>query len=214
MNTEFAKWVSRILKNLKEDDQDAYVIAEIDVSAQAPLMHLSADDACHDYDCYVSRKSSGRVSIQYLEASNRSPDRPVRFMCKLTKKLEVEPIEQMKDKPNSGHVRWTDNLVEEGPQMDMKDSDPTSRAVSEDAIRAYITTTGDSNTIHQGERAIVPAVVLIDEVLSVDDSLLENRALKFKFKKPLRVNELWMYDHENHRGKRADETLFTVRGSK
>ncbi len=211
MNTEFAKWVSCILKNLKEDDQDAYVIAEIDVSAQAPLMHLSADDACHDYDYSVSRKSSGRVSIQYLEASYRYPEKPVRFMCKLTKKQEVGPV---KDKPNSGHVHLTDDLVEEEPTMDMKDPDLTSRAVSADAIRAYITTTGDSNSIHQGERAIVPAVVLIDEVLSVDDSLLENRALKFKFKKPLRVNELWMYDHENHRGKRADETLFTVRGTK
>ncbi len=211
MNTEFAKWVSRILENLKEDDQDAYVIAEIDVSAQAPLMHLSADDACDDYDYSVSRKSSGRVSIQYLEASYRSPERPVRIMCKLTKKQEVGSV---KDKPDSRQVHLTDDLVEEEPPMDMKDPDPSIRAVSMDAIRTYITTTGDLNSIHQGNRAIVPAVVLIDEVLSFDDRLLENRALKFKFKKPLRVNELWMYDYENHRGKRADETLFTVRGTK
>ncbi len=211
MNTEFAKWVSRILENLKEDDQDAYVIAEIHVSAQAPLMHLSGADACDDYDYCVSRKSSGRVSIQYLEASYRSPGRPVRFMCKLTKKQELEPVN---DKSDSRHVHWTHDLVEEGPPMDMKDSDPSARVVSMDAIRAYIRSSGDLNSIHQGKRAIVPAVVLIDEVLSVDDRLLENRALKFKFKKPLRVNELWMYDLENHCGKRVDETLFTVRGSK
>ncbi len=198
MRTQLAKWIVNVLKHLKGEGQAGLFIGEINVSTMSALSELkeSADFSQYDFK-FKKRVAAGRCT-HYLIAEGECESGKVAFKCTLA----ASKAESKKTNPVLGHDQKKN--THEGQSV------RDAHAVSKTKIDAYIQYSSDDNFIHQGPRAVVPALVIIDEVLSQDKMLIKGSSIKFRFKNALLVDELWVYDMQSRCGKRGDTILFTV----
>jgi hypothetical protein len=194
MRSQLAKWIVNVLKHLKRDGQDGLFIAEMRISSGGVLSDLTENADFNQYTYDIKKRQVAGRQLFYLSAAVESEQGKVLFKCTLVESVNTNP-----DFSANHNV----SVLEEIPVKD-------AHTINKASVDAYIQYSNDDNVIHRGGDAVIPAVVIIDEVFALDQMLTSAPSVRFRFKNALLVDQQWEYDIQTRRGMRGDKILFTV----